>query len=137
MLGRSPEDVSSFLARTEGLDKTMIGDYLGEREDTSLKVGQGRGALRRGSGVAHGRAGGHQPQGGASRSPLRLAGGVAVWHMRRGALRRGRGVAREGAGEPAIRRCVGVSQRCAGRGSSRATGALSRAGRVPHGFGTP
>lgn len=42
MLGRSPEEVSSFLARTEGLDKTMIGDYLGEREDTSLKVGQGR-----------------------------------------------------------------------------------------------
>lgn len=38
MLGGSPEDVASFLAKTEGLDKTTIGDYIGEREDTALKV---------------------------------------------------------------------------------------------------
>jgi brefeldin A-inhibited guanine nucleotide-exchange protein len=39
MLGPEPADVAVFLARTEGLDKTTIGDYLGEREDTALKVG--------------------------------------------------------------------------------------------------
>ena len=38
MLGRSPEDVATFLAKAEGLDKTLIGDYLGEREDFNLKV---------------------------------------------------------------------------------------------------
>lgn len=38
MLGRTPEDVATFLAKTEGLDKTLIGDYLGEREDFNLKV---------------------------------------------------------------------------------------------------
>ena len=42
MLGRSPDDVAVFLARTQGLDKAMIGDYLGEREEFSLKVGGGR-----------------------------------------------------------------------------------------------
>lgn len=38
MLGRSAEDVATFLAKTDGLDKTLIGDYLGEREDFNLKV---------------------------------------------------------------------------------------------------
>lgn len=38
MLGRSPEDVATFLYKTEGLNKTLIGDYLGEREDFNLKV---------------------------------------------------------------------------------------------------
>ncbi|KIZ07158.1 Brefeldin A-inhibited guanine nucleotide-exchange protein 2, partial [Monoraphidium neglectum] len=38
MLGPSPEDIAAFLAKTEGLDKTTIGDYLGEREDMALKV---------------------------------------------------------------------------------------------------
>jgi hypothetical protein len=38
MVGRSPEEVATFLAKTEGLDKTLIGDYLGEREDFNLKV---------------------------------------------------------------------------------------------------
>ena len=38
MVGGSPEDIASFLLQTEGLDKTTIGDYLGEREDTALKV---------------------------------------------------------------------------------------------------
>ncbi|GIM16141.1 hypothetical protein Vretimale_18795, partial [Volvox reticuliferus] len=38
MLGHSPEDVAAFLTRTEGLDKTVIGDYIGEREDFCLKV---------------------------------------------------------------------------------------------------
>lgn len=38
MLERSPEAVAVFLAKTEGLDKTLIGDYLGEREDFNLKV---------------------------------------------------------------------------------------------------
>ena len=37
MLGRTPEDIAAFL-RTEGLNKTIIGDYLGEREDMALKV---------------------------------------------------------------------------------------------------
>jgi hypothetical protein len=41
MLGPEPSDVAGFLARTEGLDKVTIGDYLGEREDTALKVGGG------------------------------------------------------------------------------------------------
>jgi hypothetical protein len=49
MLGSSPEDIASFLARTEGLNRTTIGDYLGEREDTSLKV------VRAGAGEGHGR----------------------------------------------------------------------------------
>ena len=38
MIGSAPEEVAKFLAKTAGLDKTMIGEYLGEREDTSLKV---------------------------------------------------------------------------------------------------
>eukprot|EP00775_Hariotina_reticulata_P008270 gene8270-8458_t len=38
MLGGGPEDVAAFLANTDGLDKTLIGDYLGEREDFNLKV---------------------------------------------------------------------------------------------------
>lgn len=38
MLERTPEAVAAFLAKTEGLDKTLIGDYLGEREDFNLKV---------------------------------------------------------------------------------------------------
>ncbi|GIL58910.1 hypothetical protein Vafri_13917 [Volvox africanus] len=38
MLGPSPEDVAAFLTRTEGLDKTVIGDYIGEREEYCLKV---------------------------------------------------------------------------------------------------
>ncbi|CAM6091423.1 unnamed protein product [Calypogeia fissa] len=37
-LGSSPEDIATFLKTTTGLDKTMIGDYLGEKEDLSLKV---------------------------------------------------------------------------------------------------
>ncbi|CAL8462959.1 g2493 [Coccomyxa elongata] len=38
MLGRLPEDVAKFLAKTAGLNKTMIGEYLGEREETCLRV---------------------------------------------------------------------------------------------------
>lgn len=38
MLGRTPEDVAKFLAKTAGLNKTMIGEYLGEREETCLRV---------------------------------------------------------------------------------------------------
>ena len=38
MLAREPEEVARFLAKTQGLNKTMIGEYLGEREDTCLKV---------------------------------------------------------------------------------------------------
>ncbi|KAL2603207.1 hypothetical protein R1flu_013143 [Riccia fluitans] len=37
-LGSSPEEVAAFLLNSSGLDKTMIGDYLGEKEDFSLKV---------------------------------------------------------------------------------------------------
>ncbi|KAK2665759.1 hypothetical protein Ddye_004333 [Dipteronia dyeriana] len=37
-VGDSPEEVASFLKNTTGLNETMIGDYLGEREDFSLRV---------------------------------------------------------------------------------------------------
>ncbi|CAL5039430.1 unnamed protein product [Urochloa decumbens] len=37
-IGQSPEDVASFLRNTSGLNATMIGDYLGERDDFPLKV---------------------------------------------------------------------------------------------------
>ncbi|GAV81823.1 Sec7 domain-containing protein/DUF1981 domain-containing protein/Sec7_N domain-containing protein [Cephalotus follicularis] len=37
-IGGSPEEVASFLKNTSGLNETMIGDYLGEREEFSLKV---------------------------------------------------------------------------------------------------
>ena len=38
MLGRSPQEIAKFLAKTTGLNKTMVGEYLGEREDICLKV---------------------------------------------------------------------------------------------------
>lgn len=38
MLGRSPEEIAKFLAKSPGLNKMMIGEYLGEREDICLKV---------------------------------------------------------------------------------------------------
>ncbi|AQL04912.1 Brefeldin A-inhibited guanine nucleotide-exchange protein 1 [Zea mays] len=37
-IGNSPEGVASFLRSTAGLNATMIGDYLGERDDFPLKV---------------------------------------------------------------------------------------------------
>lgn len=37
-VGGSPEDVAAFLKNTTGLNETMIGDYLGEREEFPLKV---------------------------------------------------------------------------------------------------
>ncbi|GMI74707.1 BIG1 [Hibiscus trionum] len=38
-VGKSPEEVASFLkSNTSGLNETMIGDYLGEREEFALKV---------------------------------------------------------------------------------------------------
>lgn len=37
-VGDSPEDIATFLKKTSGLDLTMIGDYLGEREDFTLRV---------------------------------------------------------------------------------------------------
>ncbi|KAL6648463.1 hypothetical protein ACP70R_012687 [Stipagrostis hirtigluma subsp. patula] len=37
-VGESPEEIAVFLKSASGLNKTMIGDYLGEREDLSLKV---------------------------------------------------------------------------------------------------
>lgn len=37
-IGSSPEEVASFLKNTNGLNETMIGDYLGEREDFPLRV---------------------------------------------------------------------------------------------------
>nr|XP_027108154.1 brefeldin A-inhibited guanine nucleotide-exchange protein 2 [Coffea arabica] len=37
-VGNSAEDVATFLKNASGLNKTLIGDYLGEREDLSLKV---------------------------------------------------------------------------------------------------
>lgn len=37
-VGSSPEEVASFLKNTAGLNETVIGDYLGEREEFALKV---------------------------------------------------------------------------------------------------
>ncbi|XP_027353413.1 brefeldin A-inhibited guanine nucleotide-exchange protein 2-like [Abrus precatorius] len=37
-VGNSPEEIAAFLKDASGLNKTLIGDYLGEREDLSLKV---------------------------------------------------------------------------------------------------
>lgn len=37
-VGGSPEEVAFFLKNTAGLNQTIIGDYLGEREDFPLKV---------------------------------------------------------------------------------------------------
>ncbi|CAN1308264.1 Brefeldin A-inhibited guanine nucleotide-exchange protein 2 [Linum perenne] len=37
-VGNSPEEIAVFLRNASGLNKTLIGDYLGEREDLSLKV---------------------------------------------------------------------------------------------------
>lgn len=37
-IGGSPEEVASFLKNTAGLNPTVIGDYLGERDDFPLKV---------------------------------------------------------------------------------------------------
>ncbi|OIW01102.1 hypothetical protein TanjilG_25210 [Lupinus angustifolius] len=37
-VGNSPEDIAAFLKDASGLNKTLIGDYLGEREELSLKV---------------------------------------------------------------------------------------------------
>lgn len=37
-VGESPEEISSFLKNASGLDKAMIGDYLGENEELSLRV---------------------------------------------------------------------------------------------------
>ena len=38
MISGEPAEVAKFLLKTAGLNKTMIGEYLGEREDTNLKV---------------------------------------------------------------------------------------------------
>ncbi|QHO08344.1 Brefeldin A-inhibited guanine nucleotide-exchange protein [Arachis hypogaea] len=37
-VGNSPEDIAAFLKDASGLNKTLIGDYLGERDEMSLKV---------------------------------------------------------------------------------------------------
>uniref|UniRef100_A0A2K2BJ12 SEC7 domain-containing protein n=1 Tax=Populus trichocarpa TaxID=3694 RepID=A0A2K2BJ12_POPTR len=37
-VGNSAEEIAAFLKNASGLNKTLIGDYLGEREDFSLKV---------------------------------------------------------------------------------------------------
>ncbi|KAK7394890.1 hypothetical protein VNO78_15431 [Psophocarpus tetragonolobus] len=37
-VGNSPEEIAVFLKDASGLNKTLIGDYLGEREELSLKV---------------------------------------------------------------------------------------------------
>lgn len=37
-VGSSPEEIATFLKNASDLNKTLIGDYLGEREDMSLKV---------------------------------------------------------------------------------------------------
>lgn len=37
-LGKTHEEIAEFLRNTPGLDKTIIGDYLGERDEPMLKV---------------------------------------------------------------------------------------------------
>ena len=37
-LGETPEEIAAFLRDSQGLDKTIIGDYLGEREEPMLSV---------------------------------------------------------------------------------------------------
>ncbi|KAA8515946.1 hypothetical protein F0562_019125 [Nyssa sinensis] len=37
-VGSSPEEIAAFLKNASGLNKTLIGDYLGERDELSLKV---------------------------------------------------------------------------------------------------
>ncbi|PHT93569.1 Brefeldin A-inhibited guanine nucleotide-exchange protein 2 [Capsicum annuum] len=37
-VGDSPEEIAAFLKDASGLNKTLIGDYLGERDDLALKV---------------------------------------------------------------------------------------------------
>ncbi|CAI7831551.1 unnamed protein product, partial [Closterium sp. NIES-54] len=37
-LGDGAEEIVAFLRKTEGLDKTMIGDFLGDRDDMSIKI---------------------------------------------------------------------------------------------------
>lgn len=37
-VGNSPEEIAAFLKNASDLSKTLIGDYLGEREELSLKV---------------------------------------------------------------------------------------------------
>ncbi|XP_061555726.1 cytohesin-3-like isoform X3 [Phycodurus eques] len=38
LLQNTPEDIAQFLCKGEGLNKTVIGDYLGERDDFNIKV---------------------------------------------------------------------------------------------------
>ncbi|KAK7886053.1 hypothetical protein WMY93_025674 [Mugilogobius chulae] len=38
LLRHTPEDIAQFLYKGEGLNKTAIGDYLGERDDFNIKV---------------------------------------------------------------------------------------------------
>jgi cytohesin len=38
LVQKTPEDVAQFLYKGEGLNKTMIGDYLGERHDFNEAV---------------------------------------------------------------------------------------------------
>lgn len=37
-LGGSPEEIAAFLKNASGLNETVIGDYLGERDEFPLKV---------------------------------------------------------------------------------------------------
>ena len=38
LIKETPEDIAAFLYKGEGLNKTMIGDYLGERSDFNEAV---------------------------------------------------------------------------------------------------
>eukprot|EP00798_Chlamydomonas_sp_ICE-L_P027640 gene27640-7278_t len=38
MLGNSPEEISAFLSKTQGLDKSVVGSYISEREEFNLKI---------------------------------------------------------------------------------------------------
>lgn len=38
LLPDEPEEIAAFLEKTEGLDKTMIGEYLGHWDDACVRV---------------------------------------------------------------------------------------------------
>lgn len=38
LLPDEPEEIAAFLEKTEGLDKTMIGEYLGHQDEACVMV---------------------------------------------------------------------------------------------------
>ena len=77
LIGTAPSEVAHFLEKTQGLNKTMIGDYLGERDDFNLKVRRARwGGV--GWGGGGGRVEGEQGYKKQSYCGIQLAGRLAL-----------------------------------------------------------